>query len=134
MKSKYPVSRELIEAVKGVKVLSFENLCPPDSVCFKYEEVVNESGPTPLVADGGIKTYYLYKLMVECKEWAITQGYYLETRYIKDYEKWRCIIHYEEGGSEETVPTFIPLDNSELEIVFEATEWIIKEIAGENEN
>ncbi len=78
--------------------------------------------------DGGIARGNMnaYEFMHRCKEWAISEGYFLETRYIADYDKYRCLIHYDENDQEHTEPCFIPLEESEFNAVVEAVEWIKK--------
>lgn len=64
-------------------------------------------------------------LSSRCKEWAIGFNYFIETRYVKDFEKWRCILNFDLGGTEYQEVECIPLADTEALCVIEACEWLV---------
>lgn len=62
-----------------------------------------------------------------CKEWCLEKGYICEIRYLNEYKKHRCLIHYEIDGQEFTEVSCIQLEDTELQAVTKATEWVAKE-------
>ncbi len=113
------IGKKLLSEVLSVNVSKISWANPAVIV---YDYGVKDKTITPLTKDINI-----YELAHKCKEWAKVNGYFLETRFIIDFKKHRCLIHYEEEGQEYTVPTCVPLCVDELDAVLEACEWIMEQ-------
>lgn len=118
-------SKALVMAVKGIDPIEFVDFSADDHITVRYNNVLSTGSGAKIVAkDGGMKSWNVYKLMSECKDWAIEEGYFLETRYLQECGEWRCFIHFDKGGVEDTEVELIPTGKTELDVVFEACNWI----------
>lgn len=122
------VSKELIESVLNVKVEKVVESGDIETISWIPDVVLKVGNGASIVSKGRAKKDMdIDKFMTKCKNWAIEKDYFLETRFIKDYTKWRCVIHYEDNGTEQTIVDIIPLEDTEAEAVIEACQWILEE-------
>lgn len=69
----------------------------------------------------------IYEFAFRCKSYFIEINYFLETRYIPDFDKFRCIIHHTSTDGYENIEVGrIPLADTEVEVILEASNWILE--------
>lgn len=69
----------------------------------------------------------IYEFAFRCKSYLLEFNYFLETRYIPDFDKFRCIIHYtSDKGYENIEVCCISLADTEVEVILEASNWVLE--------
>lgn len=115
LKGEKMISKELLSDVLKNDILDIE--VEGSLIWYKTPTIINGNSTNKELSIN------IYELAHECKEWALSKGYYFDVLLRFDCEDYYCCIKVMH-----CVTTDINIDeDTEIEAIFKACEWILKE-------